>query len=165
MLVPLTVLALVLSLPPPDGEEDKPSSIFFCRAALRVAEWRDLNYLAGFPSPHEWVSDPANCTHSSSFGPGVAYIPGCVHGRRYSAVEVLSSAEVLCAELKAHGVRNVTMMGDSFMRHLYMAHPPLFLSSSLPPFQTKSTRHPKPYTRHPKPEILRPKLEIICPIL
>jgi len=94
VLAPLTVLALVLSLPPAGGEEDKPSSIFFWRAALRVAEWRELHYVSGFRSPHAWVRDPETCTHSSTFGPGVAYIPGCVHGRRYSAVEVSSSAEV-----------------------------------------------------------------------
>ena len=131
MLAPLTVCALVLCLAPAGGQKYEPPSIFSWRAALRIAEWRELHYLAEFPSPHEWVPDPENCTHPWSFGPGVAYIPGCVHGRKYSAVEVLSSAEVLCAELEAHGVRSVTMLGDSLMRHLYVAHPP---SSSLPPF-------------------------------
>ncbi|KAJ1481696.1 hypothetical protein T484DRAFT_1806434 [Baffinella frigidus] len=122
-LAPLAVLALLLSLTPVGGEEDGAAAgerIRAWRAALRVAEWRDLHYLAGFRSPHEWLRDPENCTHSSSFGPGVEYIPGCAHGYRYSAVEV-TSAPALCAELAAHGVRKVTMVGDSFMRHLYVA--------------------------------------------
>ena len=77
-IAPLTVLALLLSLPPEGGEEDKPTSIFFSRAALRVSEWREIRALLGFRSPLDWVRDLENCTHSSSFGPGVAYIPGGV---------------------------------------------------------------------------------------
>ena len=148
----LTVLVLLLSLPPVGGKEDGAAAgerIRAWRAALRIAEWRELHSLAGFRSPHEWVRDPEKCTHSSSFGPGVEYIPGCAHGYRYSAAGV-TSAPALCAELAAHGVRKVTMVGDSFMRHLYVAFVTLLREDwavgSLSPNHDPECRHRGQYT-------------------
>ncbi|KAJ1488605.1 hypothetical protein T484DRAFT_3615157 [Baffinella frigidus] len=92
------------------------------RVARRVAEWRDINALAGFRTPHAWERDPAACNHSRPFGAAAAYAAGCANGHRYSALpppwEVTTVA--LCAQLAANGVRNISLLGDSFMRHLHV---------------------------------------------
>ena len=95
------------------------------RAARRVEEWREIHALAGFSTPHGWVRDKAACNHSLPFGQGAAYVAGCANGHRYSALpppeEV--TAGTLCVQLAAHGVRNISLLGDSFMRHLHVFNP------------------------------------------
>jgi len=95
------------------------SSIQGWRRARLLEHFREINALSVSPSP-AWAHDSGKCPSAALFGEDAAYFPGCAKGYWYTAVVPRSSAQ-MCLELTERRVRKITFMGDSLVRHLFVA--------------------------------------------
>jgi len=101
------------------------------RAARLLRNWREMHGFADVETWPEqaWRSAPAECIQD----PLLDHPPaGCINGYLYDGLreEALRNASAVCSKLAERSIKNISVLGDSFMRQLHAGTLSLLLSNA-----------------------------------